>query len=330
MMSLLDYNIHRLIPIVFVLLIGTTGGAYGGNSGDNAISLCFENDMFAGTDSGYTNGMSAALAQKLPGPLGGIWKLTGQHSGDRYATYELTQLLFTPYDLKRSTPDPSDRPYAGILYAGFMTQLRDNSSLQSFKIIAGVVGPLSLSKEAQTYSHHVFKGDLPQGWDAQLKNEPLVNLRYEYRHRFSSSSTGEGFAIELLPIGSAQLGNLTIQGGFEAQLRFGYNIGDDFGVTTLRGTGYLPFNISDSRSTGGYLFIGNSGSLTGRDLTLDGNTFRNGPKVDRYPATSTISFGASLRLEQILASFVYVIGSREFTGQRIRPDYGAMKLTYSF
>ena len=317
--------------LLVALVVAAEESAGASAAGERAVSLCFENDIFAGTDTGYTNGVSFALSRKDSGLLGGVWDFTGQSSGKLYSTYELTQLSYTPKELNRPNPDPADRPYAGVLYAGFMTQLQQERSLQSFKVIAGVVGPLSLSETAQSTAHHVLGISRSDGWDFQLRNEPVANLFYEYRHKFRLVSAGEGFVVELLPMGSASLGNLSIQTGAEAQLRIGSHVGDDFGATHLRGTGYLPVNDTGSvHPVGGYLFIGGGGSLVGRDLSLDGNTFRDGPEIDKYPFVRSVSLGAALRMNRLQASFVYIMKSKEFSGQKTNSDYGSVKLTYSY
>ena len=324
----------RSIPVVLLLaaLVAPVEESAGAAAaGESAVSFCFENDIFAGTDTGYTNGVSLALTRKDSGLLGGIWGLTGQQAGKRFSTYELTQLTYTPKDLGRNNPDPADRPYAGVLYAGFMTQLQQERSLQSFKVIAGVVGPLSLSETAQSTLHHVLAIGQSDGWDYQLRNEPVLNLFYEYRYKLRLASAGEKLVVELLPMGSASLGNLSIQAGAEVQLRIGSRVGNDFGATQLRGTGYLPVKDANrGEPLGGYLFVGGGGSLVGRDLSLDGNTFRDGPGVDKYPFVSSVSLGATLLLNRLEASFVYIMKSREFPGQKTNSDYGSVKLTYSY
>ena len=323
----------RLISVVLLLvaLVAVTEASAAAATGESAAALVFENDTFAGTDTGYTNGVSLALTRKDSGLLGGVWGATGQSSGKLYSTYELTQLSYTPRELNRTTPDPTDRPYAGILYAGIMTQLQQERSLQSFKVIAGVVGPLSLSETAQSTLHHILGIGHTDGWDLQLRDEPVANLFYEYRRKFRLASAGEGLVVELLPMGSASLGNLSTQAGAEAQLRIGSYLGDDFGATQLRGTGYLPVNDAGSgHPVGGYLFIGGGGSLVGRDLSLDGNTFRHGPGIDRNSYVSSVSLGAALWLDRLQVSFVYIMKSKEFHSQKTKPEYGSVKFTYSY
>jgi len=81
---------------------------------------------------------------------------------------------------------------------------------------------------------------LPQGWSYQLKNEPVLNLAYEYRRRFQFAGHRGSWSVEALPLGGGMLGNVLTQGQIGGLLRFGYHIPDDFGPTLARGMGHMP------------------------------------------------------------------------------------------
>jgi lipid A 3-O-deacylase len=298
----------------------------------NAFSIRFENDFIGGTDENYTNGMSLALTQTGKGLLGGVWDLFGEAAGNRFATYELTQLMFTPSNLKRSNPDPTDRPYAGLLFLGFTTHLERENSLHSLKLIAGVAGPASFAEDIQRFSHLVLRNTHAQGWDHQIKNEPVVNLVYEYRYKYALTPRDAAFGIELIPMGGAFLGNYLIQAGTDVQLRVGYHLPDDFGTTVLRGSGYLPFPQDDKthHAWGFYAFAGGGANLVARNLTLDGNSFADSRSVDKRIFLPAAEFGASLWTQWFQTTFSYVISGKEFYGQPRREDYGSLLLSCLF
>ena len=156
----------QLIPTLIVMMCLSATASFAeeplAKPTQNAFSIRFENDLFAGTDENYTNGMSLALTQTGKGLLGGVWDLFGEASGNRFATYELTQLMFTPSDLSRSNPDPTDRPYAGLLYLGFTTHLERDNSLHSLKLIAGVAGPAAFAEDVQRFAHSVLIVPMPK------------------------------------------------------------------------------------------------------------------------------------------------------------------------
>src|SRR5574340_1687935 len=87
------------------------------------VSLRWENDVIARTDSNYSNGTSLTLSREGSGPLGGIWKWFGVRTGRHVSGYEAGLLIVTPGDVRRTVPDPNDRPYAGLLYGALSTEV---------------------------------------------------------------------------------------------------------------------------------------------------------------------------------------------------------------
>lgn len=297
----------------------------------NTFSLRFENDTFGGTDANYTSGMSVAFTRTGKGLLGGVWDLGGHAAGERFAGYELTQLQFTPSDLRQSDPPLTDRPYAGLLYLACMTHLQREESLHSLKLMAGIAGPGSYAEGLQRFTHKVFGYNLPQGWSHQIKNEPIINLLYEYRHKYRLTPRDAAVGVEVIPMGGAFLGNYLVQAEAEVQCRIGYHP-DDFGATVLRGIGYLPFPQEERmrHAWGFYAFAGGAANLVARNITLDGNTFAESRSVDKRVFLPAAEFGASLWTRRFQATFSYVMWGREFYGQPEREDYGSALLSYFF
>ncbi len=299
----------------------------------NAFSLRFENDCLAISkqDENYTNGMSLALTQTGKGLLGGIWDLFGAE-GNRFSTYELTHLMFTPSELLLSNPDPTDRPYAGILYLGFTTHLQQENSLHSLKLITGLVGPDAYASDVQGFAHKVFNSNHAQGWSYQLKNEPIINLVYEYRYRFKLTPQDSAFGVEVIPMAGAFLGNYLVQAETDVQLRAGYHLPNDFGTTVLRGSGYLPFPQDDANhyAWGFYVFAGAGANLVARNITLDGNTVAKSRSVGKSLFLPMGEFGGSLWTRWFQATFSYIIMGKEFPSQPKREDYGSVILSCFF
>lgn len=296
----------------------------------SGVTLRTENDAVHSTDADYTAGLSLSYTSNDRGLLGGIWQGLGT-PGRPYSSYELAQLLFTPTDLNLIPPDPHDRPYAGLLYLGLTTGVQTGTSLQALKLLLGLVGPSSLGESGQKFSHRVLGNSLPAGWRYQLKDEPVLNLIYEYRHRYRLAGHDAGFGVELIPIGTVMLGNYLTKAGGEAQLRLGFRLPDDFGETSNRGLGALPLPGNGSGGDGSiYLFVGGGAELVGRDLTLDGNSFRTGPGVNSETFVSSGLIGLGCRAGNFIASGSYILRGREFHGQHEGEKYGSLALTYLF
>ncbi|MSM38543.1 MAG: DUF2219 family protein [Geobacter sp.] len=298
----------------------------------SAFSFRWENDTFGNTDENYTNGVALALTYPGRGIIGGVWDVMGEVEGSRYSSFDLGQLLFTPTDTSSTVPDPADRPYAGFLYLGTTTFLQRNESLHGFKLAVGVVGPASMGEALQKVAHRALLYRMPQGWDSQIKNEPIVNLHYEYRHRFSFTPRAAAIGVEMIPVAGAALGNFLTEAQAELQLRVGYWLPDDFGTTVLRGIGTLPVatGSNPSHDWGIYAFAGGCASLVAWNITLDGNTLARSPNVDKRIFLPAAEFGATLWTRRFQASFSYVMLGEEFYGQKRREDYGSILLSYVF
>ena len=305
------------------------------SSSRSALSLRWENDTFAGQDENYSNGISLALTRSGRSWLGGIWNLFGAE-GDHYTHgYEIGQIIATPADISRPVPDPNDRPYAGLLYVAASTHLIRENRFHGLKFITGVVGPYSFAEETQRAVHEFSGSPTPQGWDYQLKTEPIFNLVYEHRRRYDLFQTESGFGSQVIPMAGAMLGNVLIQAQAGAQLRLGYNLPDDFGTTLMRGLGNLPFprenrDSPNQRNFGAYLFAGDGANLVARNLALDGNTFRESPSVDKRPFFPGAEFGASVVTRRFQATFSYVVWGKEFYGQQRHSEFGAITVSYFF
>ena len=298
-------------------------------------SVRWENDCFGGTDRFYTEGVSLGVSHTGPSWMDPVadWLPWGQ--GRRTVGYSLGQGMYTPADTTRLVPDPNDRPYAGVLSVGLTLHVDRSNSCHGFSFTTGVVGPWSLAEETQREVHDLMRNGHPQGWSYQIHNEPILNLAYEYRHKFRLAGRREAWSAEALPIVGGWLGNVLIQGQIGGFLRFGYNMPDDFGITLARGMGHMPPPRWDERaqsksSWGVSIHGGIVGNLVLRDITLDGNTFEDSPSVDKELFVPAAGVGMSIGNRQFLASFTYVFWGKEFEGQPEYTKFASIAFSYFF
>jgi hypothetical protein len=300
-----------------------------------SISLRWENDMFGFTDRYYTNGVSLSLAHSGPSWMDPLADLLPWGQGHRTVSYDIAQSIVTPADKQRSVPDPNDRPYAGILSLSFTLHLDRSNSYHGLKLVTGVVGPWSLAAETQREVHRHGTSPEPQGWDYQLENEPILNLAYEYRRKFRLAGRCKGWAIEAIPSAGGWLGNLLTQGQFGGFLRAGYNLPNDFGLTLIRGMGHLPpanglKNFKANSNWGFSIYGVVLANLVLRDITLDGNTFTDSPRVDKNFFVPTAGFGMAIGNRHFQTSFTYLFWGKEFKGQQNGSKFGAITFSYLF
>jgi len=300
-----------------------------------SVSVSWENDTFAGTDQFYTDGVSLSVAHTGPSWLDPVADWLPWGKGRRTVGYNMAQGMYTPADTTLAIPDPNDRPYAGILSLGLTLHVDRSNSYHGLKFITGVVGPWSLAEETQRQVHYYVGSGKPQGWGYQLENEPILNLAYEYRHKFRLAGRLDGWSVQAMPTAAAWLGNVLTEGQIGGQLRFGYNMPDDFGIALARDMGHLPPPRRDegadfSSSWGFSIYGGAVANLVLRDITLDGNTFEDSPSVDKEYLVPVAAVGVAVGNRRFLASFTYVFWGKEFEGQPDYSKFGAVTFSYFF
>ncbi len=91
-------------------------------------SFSLENDIFAGSDSDYTNGVRFAYVSPESHVPGWLERTADalpffDETGRKRWSFAFGQNIYTPSNISTSLPQPNDEPYAGWLYgtAGVMS-----------------------------------------------------------------------------------------------------------------------------------------------------------------------------------------------------------------
>lgn len=147
----------------------------------HSISILLDNDYLntrgSGTDRYYTNGIRIdffyAKKQKTKFPSSLLLNISDNNT---YG-WGIAQFMFTPKNIALPDIQYNDRPYAGALYGIHSLQSIDNVKKVKVnsQIFLGVLGPLSFSKETQTWVHRAINSTIPQGWDNQLPTDLILN-----------------------------------------------------------------------------------------------------------------------------------------------------------
>jgi lipid A 3-O-deacylase len=314
------------IMMICLLLAGTLLG----RAEPWTVTVRAENDLPANTDHYYTNGASIAYAhcatdcETLPA---GLMRLTGLDASGRLSFgMDFGQVMVTPTDTQLVNPDPSDRPYAGLLFAGLTWQRFSDEHLTAFRLITGMVGPASLAEETQKTVHRTIGVQLPQGWGSQLRNEPILNAVLERRWRAKSWGYPNALGGDLLLVGGGMLGNVLTQAYGQAQIRVGWRVPHDYGTSLIRGLGAMPpAREATPWSLHGFAAVGGLGIA--RNITLDGNTFRDGPSVAKRPWVGTMEAGVALRGRTWQLTASWVSWGREFDAQLRHSEFGTLTVS---
>jgi len=310
------------------------------------------------TDRYYTQGLRfewLRLGQRsdrrfLPGVDHSDWcRICG---GDAFKNgkvdtgYGLGQNMYTPENISIATPQPSDRPWAGLLYASRIARIsyRQKSLMAQrqdrIEVSLGVVGPASLAGETQIGFHRLIGADRPMGWDNQLRNEPVLQLRYDTSLRWPEEDGGHA---DLIPHVRLNLGNALTSLEADVTGRVGWNL-SGFGVppiplmVALAGPTAAPLDAR-GRSRwrpGANLFVRGGIKAVAHNIFLDGNSFaRNDIRIRRTLLVPEIGAGVELNLiRNVSLSFQFIHRGSEFkrrNGLKAPPqEFGSASIAVTF
>jgi lipid A 3-O-deacylase len=352
-MQRLRYNRVRWKFLSVLILIAPAAFAARDQTEHWTLNFYVENDLFSETDQDYTSGIRASwvspdLADYLEDPTLPRWvrsinkRLTFFHQKKeglkRNAVASIGQTIYTPQDLTRTDVIEDDRPYAGWLFLSMAYQTRNDDQLDTLEARFGVVGPSALGKQGQDFIHDLRGFDKFLGWHNQLKNEPgavfLWEHKRKHKHVYNPSSR---FGFDMIGHSGISLGNVRTYLNLGAELRLGWAIPDDFGTSALRpgGDNATPDVIWDPRQTvdrswGLHGFISFDLRLVGRDIFLDGNTFRGSHSVAKESFVLDGAVGFSIIYGGVKLSYAQVFRSKEFATQNHSHSYGSFAFSYTF
>jgi hypothetical protein len=325
------------LPASLALLAATPAQALC-EDGCGQFAAIFENDKPSGVDRDYSNGFLFAWSSEAYRPPGWLAPLTGPAlrlvmPGDELRWgLSFGQKIYTPNDTLARNPNPRDRPYAGWLY-GALTLISSNANqLSSVELQLGVVGPAALGEQVQNNWHRLLNIQTYGGWDYQIEDEPGVNLVLARQLRFNWQTPIEGLSVGIIPSASASLGNVNTYAGAGAMLRIGNALDADFGPPRVRPVsgGSVFYTTPRDGGIGWYAFVGVEGRVVGRDITLDGNTFRESRSVERKWAVADASAGVALMYGRARATLTYTIRTEEFAAQQDAARFASFSLAWTF
>jgi lipid A 3-O-deacylase len=316
----------------------------------NRFTLHWENDAFARTDRDYSNGLkltwSTAFSAKsdetrnLPGWIYGIADRLPDikdSAAHRALSLSMGQNIYTPEDTDSRDLIEEDRPYAGFTYIGLGFQARKNARLDVWELDAGIVGPLSQAEETQNSIHRIRGSDQALGWDHQLKNELGLDVIRETKWRIWARHFGGRFSVDLIPHLGWRLGNIAIYANTGGELRFGWELPQNFGTCPIRpgcniGDPQVDGAEKSSGSTvfGVQAFLAADGRYVLHDIFLDGNTFTDSHSVDKKPLVADLMAGIGVQSGRLRMTYAYVYRTPEFEEREEPLLFGAVTLSWSY
>lgn len=318
--------------------------------GGGTMSIYYENDLFAGTDHYYTNGVklswsSTDLAKFSDTPyaspllpLLNMIPFVNRADFQKNLTFSIGQNIYTPNNTETAVPLKNDRPYAGWLYGGVGLVLKNADFRHSFGLNVGVVGPWSLAEDAQDFVHRERGFAVPQGWKYQLHNEIGVVAVYELSWRWPHHERRVGLGWDFIPHAGVVAGNVYDYVNAGGELRVGFNLPDDFGTPGIEPGATTSTPVEGSQQAarsrffdvGAYLFARVDGRVVARNIFLDGNTFESSASVERKWLVADLSAGASVNYKNTKLTYALDYRTEEFVGQSAGELFGSITASIEF
>ncbi len=343
----------KLFPVLIALLLPATALAAEPVDDTWTMNMYLENDLFGETDQNYTNGLRLSWVSpnlesfhhdpRMPNVINRINDrfdrlLDFKESLTRNVVVSLGQQIYTPETIAATELLVDERPYAGYLYMGFAYPARSDDRLDSVEIDLGIVGPSARGEEAQNKVHEIRGFDKFQGWDNQLRDEPTLQLAYERKQRLLKGKLPLGMEHDFIGHAGGALGNVAAYINAGGEYRLGWGLPEDFGTSAIRpggdnsapGQGDYRQHRSDKLFHGLHGFISADGRVVGRDIFLDGNTWKDSHSLDKEYLVADISVGISALIGDWKVSYGQVFRTREFKAQRHSHEYGSLTLSYTW
>lgn len=301
------------------------------------LSVVVENDLFADTDRNYTNGLrlewvrpacefnrvllQAARTQPFV-------DLDGVEFRDGFA---ISHTLYTPEDITDPNPPADSHPYAAHLsLQWFATAVDpDGNGENTITIDVGLIGPSAGGEFVQANWHQLIDGEEPRGWDSQLHDEIVFAISGQRVARHAGGQFGP-LELDALTHAGLTLGTLRTSASVGGTVRIGTGLDASFAPPRLRPAIGPSSLYRPSAGGGAYLFAGVGGYVVGRDVFLDGNTYRDSRSVDREILVADLQAGAAVHWRTWRAAFTYVVRSQQYDAQDGPQGFGAISLSRAF
>lgn len=306
-------------------------------SDGGVYTLVLENDLFADSDRQYTNGIRIESVAPAGAPfefISNAAKIVPFSGIGPNATYRrgwsLSHLIYTASDISLENPPEDDHPYAGYLALSvFSTAIQDNSE-NTLSLELGLIGPSAQGEFVQRNWHqHVLHDAIdPAGWSTQLHDEVVFAVALQRLRRWDVLSSQRWNTDAYTHVG-ATLG--TARTDLSAGVFTRWWLGDiPIGVAApprIRPAISASSYLSRSDGWNAYVFGGIASTWVGRDVFLDGNTFRASRSVDKRDVVWSAQAGIAVQWEHVRLSYTHIVRSDQFITQREQHRFGSFSIS---
>lgn len=311
-----------------------------------AIVVTMDNDVFTGSDDSYSNGfslswMSAAYANYADDAtsrkiidafdfLPGVDLPAGKH----YWSWSVSQEIHTPENISAKEPDPTDQPYAGFLLADLSLHSLYENWGQAWNLRLGMVGPSARAGETQKVVHAALGSEEPQGWDAQISDEAVINLAYVAGFKLVEQPISNHFFWRAIPLATVELGTYSTLAGGGVLFELGTSGAESLGICGLSNGIRTACAVGAANSAHWQVtsYLANGYYRVFHHLPMDGPVFKSGRSaaVDDDPLVNFTHAGVAVRKGSLAFIFgvAYGVNPADSAGGRL--DYGTFTFVYGF
>lgn len=301
------------------------------------VSLIWHNDLFVGEDGGgYTNGGYISwydISDTKPDGFQPPWLVRPflgwliDDNGDDFEVsgHTIGQSMVTPKDISKAVPERNDAPYAGLLFWRSAYISVNDRRADSVSVTVGIVGPSSGAEEAQKFIHRVTGSTKPQGWDYQIKDEPVGQIERASVWRLGPEVTSEAPSTDLLVVGGIALGNLESAAGGALIARYGTKLDRSFSTANqLVGRVSNPMAVN-----GGWnVYLGVGANYVYNQIFISGSGIRSGPSTDLRRDQYALFGGLSYSWRRVSLTASLVANSEMDTLAGARQRFGSMSVAW--
>ena len=297
---------------------------------------------------GVVTGLKRALTWLRMFPDEDYYAAGRPYDYEQHVTVGIGQQIYTPEDIEDPAIIPDDRPYAGYLFAyaalhnlasedgtsdGEERRETRRDRLDSVELQLGIIGPSSRADEFQTGVHDFLDATKPEGWDNQLRDEPVVQLSFtrQIRHGYEKDVVRRFFFLfpeyDVISNYAGRIGIVHVNAQVGASLRFGWNLPRDFAVDAV--TPRINYGDRDQRWC--YFFVGVDGRFVLRNAFLDGNwTKTSVHSVDSEAFVADFKLGISFKIGAWELGYTQYARTPEFRRTSDPQLFGAITAGLSF
>lgn len=271
------------------------------------------NDVISEEDGNYSNAVFFNYTAEEPGLNNMLMQALTAFDPNplKYAVnYQFGQKMWTPTEISELTPQPNERPYAGLLFAEGSVLGHSEHSAYRLSLMGGVVGEQSRAGDTQIFIHELISATRPEGWKYQIENQGVYQITVE-----ADQLVGRPIMLfgesDLSVYQRAAAGNYQSEVAFGTTVRWGLDLGANYNNLSLH-----PFRLQGmllaKNSSGILLFATAEARYRFNDITIDGDTPEEVPSVTLNHVQMTAAAGILAFYQSAGVKFSLVANSPDF------------------